>query len=116
MKVEYFESGATFSRVAKCNGILYFCGHVDGKKGATIQDQARNLLSRYEELFEQYGTDKEHLISVTIYISDIRLVADLNEVYNQWVVPGKAPARVCVEAKIPEGYFFEMSVVAAEKD
>ena len=114
--VEFFESGATFSRVVKHNGVLYFCGHVDGKKGATIQDQARNLLERYEALFEQYGTDKEHLLSVTIYIADIDLVADLNEVYNQWVVPGKAPARVCVEAKIPAGYLFEMSVIAAEKE
>ena len=39
----------------------------------------------------------------------------LCERYEEWLNPGHAPARVCVEAKIPEGYFLEMSVVAALK-
>ena len=51
----------------------------------------------------------------TIYNSDLSLKAEMNAVWDAWLNPGHAPARVCVEAKIPEGYFLEMNVVAALK-
>jgi Putative translation initiation inhibitor, yjgF family len=110
--IKFIEPNPTFSRATVHNGIIYFCGHVDGKRHATIKEQTKALLERYDELFKQYGTDKEHLLMVTIYISDMALKAEMNEVYNAWTTPGKAPARVCVEAKIDDGFFLEMSVIA----
>ena len=50
---------------------------------------------------------------VTIYITDMALKGEMNEVYNAWTVPGKAPARVCVESKIDAPFLLEMSVIAA---
>ena len=41
------------------------------------------------------------------------LKAEMNEVYNAWTTPGRAPARVCIESKIDGGYLLEMSVIAA---
>ena len=92
--IKYIDPAATFSRATVHNGIIYFSGHVDGKKHATIKEQTKALLERYDELFKLHGTDKAHLLMVTM-------------------VPGRAPARVCIESKIDDGYLLEMSVIAA---
>ena len=111
--IKYIDPTPTFSRATVHNGVIYFTGHVDGKKHPTIKEQTKALLERYDELFKLHGTDKAHLLMVTIYISDMSLKAEMNEVYNAWTVPGRAPARVCIESKIDDGYLLEMSVIAA---
>ena len=113
--IEYVDPAPTFCRAVKHNGVIYFSGHCDGKKHDTIAGQTQALCERYEEMLEQHGSDKDHLLFVTIYISDLSLKDEMNKVWDAWLNPGHAPARVCVEAKIPEGYFLEMSVVAALK-
>ena len=72
-------------------------------------------LKNYERMLEENGSDKDHMLFVTIYISDLALKDEMNKVWEAWVNPGHAPARVCVEAKIPEGFFLEMTVIAAVK-
>lgn len=114
--IERIDPAPTFSRAVKHNGVIYFSGHVDGGRHATIAEQTEALCRRYEELLEQHGSDKDHLLFVTIYISDLSLRDEMNRVWDAWLNPGCAPARVCVEAKIPEGFFLEMSVVAAVKE
>ena len=111
--IEHIDPTPTFSRAVKHNGIIYFCGHVDGKKHDTIAGQTKALCEAYERMLKQHGSDKDHMLFVTIYISDLSLKDEMNEVWNAWLTPGCVPARVCVEAKIPEGFFLEMSVVAA---
>ena len=113
--IEYIDPAPTFARAVKHNGVIYCSGHVDGQKHDTIAGQTKALCERYEQLLEQHGSDKDHMLFVTIYISDLALKEEMNKVWDAWLNPGRAPARVCVEAKIPEGYFLEMSVVAALK-
>ena len=113
--IERIDPTPTFSRAVKHNGVIYFTGHCDGGKHATIAEQTEALLRRYEELLELHGSDKNHLLFVTIYISDLSLKEEMNQVWNAWLNPGCAPARVCVEAKIPEGYLLEMCVTAEIK-
>ena len=111
--IKYIDPTPTFSRATVHNGVIYFTGHVDGKKHPTIKEQTKALLERYDELFKLYGTDKDHLLMVTIYISDMSLKKEMNEVYNAWTTPGRSPARVCIESKIDDGFLLEMSVIAA---
>ena len=115
MEIKRYDTTATMSRVTEAGGFLYFSGHVDGQKHDTIAGQTKALCERYEQLLEQHGSDKDHMLFVTIYISDLSLKEEMNAVWDAWLNPGHAPARVCVEAKIPEGYFLEMNVVAALK-
>lgn len=112
--ISYIDSGKIFSRAVRHDGTLYFTGHC--ARGATITEQTQKLLALYDRLLAENGSDKEHLLFVTIYISDLSLKDEMNRVYEAWVVPGKEPARVCVEARIPEGFFLEMTVVAAVKE
>jgi len=104
------------SRVVEHNGTIYLCGQTakDATKG--IKEQTVTTLEKVEELLESVGSDKKHILSVTIYIRDMKDFSAMNEVWDAWVEEGHQPARACVEARMarPE-LLVEMTVVAATK-
>lgn len=116
MTIERIETGQRMSRIVKHNGTVYLCGQVAADASADIAEQTRTTLEKVEKLLEQAGSDKEHILSVTVYVRDMKDFAAMNEVWDAWVPEGFAPARACVEARMarPE-LLVEMSVVAAEK-
>ena len=104
------------SRVVIHNDTIYLCGQVckDATKGIT--EQTATMLEKVDELLLQSGTDREHLLSATVYVRDMKDFAEMNDVWDAWVPEGRAPARACVEARMarPE-LLVEISVVAAVK-
>ena len=116
MTIERIELGQRMSRIVKHNGTVYLCGQVAADASADIAEQTRTTLEKVEKLLEQAGSDKEHILSVTVYVRDMKDFAAMNEVWDAWVPEGFAPARACVEARMarPE-LLVEMTVVAAEK-
>jgi enamine deaminase RidA (YjgF/YER057c/UK114 family) len=69
-----------------------------------------------DSLLEQAGSDRQHILSATVYIRDMKDFAQMNEVWDDWVIEGHSPARTCVEARLarPE-LLVEVSVIAAVK-
>lgn len=54
-----------------------------------------------------------HLFA-TIYVTDMALKGEFNAVWDKWLHPGCAPARVCVEAGLGRGGFLaEVAITAA---
>ena len=74
------------------------------------------MLEKVDELLLESGSDREHLLSATIYIRDMKDFAIMNDVWDAWIPANHAPARACVEARMarPE-LLVEISVVAAVK-
>lgn len=116
MNIERLETGQRMSRIVKHNGTIYLCGQVAADANAGIKEQTQTMLDKVEVLLEQAGSDKEHILSATLYIRDMKDFAAMNTVWDAWVPQGHAPARACVEARMarPE-LLVEISVVAAEK-
>ena len=115
MEIKRYDVGATMSRVTEANGFLFFSGHV-AAKGESMEEQAQVLFARLDELFELFGTDKDHMVMTTIYMPDISQKEAFNKVWDQWIDEGCAPARVCVEAGLGQTpYRMEISVIAAKK-
>jgi enamine deaminase RidA (YjgF/YER057c/UK114 family) len=116
MTITRQETKTRMSRIVKHNGVIYLCGQVckDASKG--IEEQTSSMLEKVDELLEQAGSDKEHVLSATIYIKDMKDFSKMNEVWDNWVPEGFAPARACVEASMArEVLLVEISVIAAEK-
>ncbi|MGF1682231.1 RidA family protein [Photobacterium makurazakiensis] len=114
--IERQETKQRMSRIVKHNGTVYLCGQVCADATQGIKEQTQTMLDKVEVLLEQAGSDKEHMLSATIYIKDMKDFADMNEVWDNWVPAGHAPARACVEASMArEALLVEISVVAAEK-
>ena len=99
----------------KHNGTIYLCGQVcaDSEKG--IKEQTETMLAKVDTLLDQAGSDRTQILSATIYIKDMQDFAGMNEVWDEWVPEGYAPARACVQASMArESLLVEISVVAAE--
>ncbi|WP_297476487.1 RidA family protein [uncultured Photobacterium sp.] len=114
--IERQETKARMSRIVKHNGTIYLCGQVCADATKDITEQTQTMLDKVEVLLEQAGSDKEHMLSATIYIKDMSLFAEMNAVWDNWVPAGYAPARACVEASMArDALLVEISVIAAEK-
>jgi len=116
MSIERIETGQRMSRIVIHNNTLYLCGQVAKDANEGIQEQTRSMLEKVDELLAQAGSDREQLLSATIYIRDMKDFVVMNEVWDAWVPEGHAPARACVEARMarPE-LLVEISVIAAVK-
>ena len=116
MTIERQDTKARMSRIVKHNGTVYLCGQVCKDATQGITEQTSSMLEKVDELLLQAGSDREHILSATIYVSDMKYFAHMNAVWDAWVPEGHAPARACVEAKMARDVLLvEISVVAAEK-
>ena len=94
---------------------VYLAGQVaDQSKGASVAEQTKEIVGIIDEILNEAGSDKTKILSATIYLSDISTFAQMNSVWDTWVVAGHTPARATVEAKLaaPE-YTVEIAVIAA---
>ena len=113
--IERMETGQRMSRIVKHNGTVYLCGQVCKDATQGIREQTATMLEKVDDLLIQAGSDREHILSATIYIKDMQYFAEMNDVWDNWVPEGHAPARACVEASMArDALLVEISVIAAE--
>jgi len=116
MSIQRQQTKPRMSRIVIHNETIYLCGQVCKDSAKGIVDQTESMLEKVEELLLQAGSDREHLLSATIYVRDMKDFALMNEVWDAWVPEGRAPARACVEARMARAELLvEISVVAAIK-
>jgi enamine deaminase RidA (YjgF/YER057c/UK114 family) len=96
--IERIETGERSSKIVKHNGVAYLTGQV--AEGETIQDQVRTCLDKIDALLIKAGSSRNDMLRVTIWLANMKDFAGLNEVWNDWVPTGHAPARACGEAKL----------------
>ncbi|WP_375748544.1 RidA family protein [Vibrio sp. HN007] len=114
MTIERIESTERMSRIVKHNGTVYLCGQTAGDADWDIKEQTSRCLEKVEQLLEKAGSDKNKILSVTIYVRDMKDFAAMNEVWDAWVAESEKPARACVEARMARDVILvEMSVIAA---
>ena len=114
MEIKRYETKQRMSRAVIHNNTIYLCGQVakDSTKG--IKEQTETMLEKVDELLNNYGSHRDKILSATIYLKDMKLFAEMNSVWDNWVNEGFAPARACVEASMArEDLLVEISVVAA---
>jgi len=115
MTIRRIDVGARMSQAVVHNGTVYTAGQVAmGAPGGSIAEQTADILGRIDKLLAEAGSDKSKLISATIWITDMRDFAEMNEVWDAWVSPGNTPGRACVEARLAaQRYNVEIGVIAA---
>jgi enamine deaminase RidA (YjgF/YER057c/UK114 family) len=93
----------------------YFSGYVpETTLGLSVAEQTRDILGQIEQSLAEIGSEKSKLLHATIWLADIASYDEMNAVLDAWIVPGQAPARVCVESKLADpDYNLEIQVLAA---
>jgi enamine deaminase RidA (YjgF/YER057c/UK114 family) len=117
MPIERLRPGPRMSQAVILNRIVYLAGQVaTNADGKSVAEQTKDILATIDALLEQAGTDKSQLLSATIWLTDMASFAEMNKVWDGWVVPGATPARATVEsAKLASSeYKIEIAVIAAQ--
>jgi enamine deaminase RidA (YjgF/YER057c/UK114 family) len=116
MTIERIEPGPRMSQAVVHNGVVFLAGQVaQGRPGASVAEQTRDILARIDALLAAAGTDKTKLLTANIWLADIKTFDEMNGVWDKWVAPGAAPARATVEAKLAAPHYtVEIAVTAAK--
>ena len=116
MDIKRFETGPRMSQAVVHNGTVYLAGQVcDKAAGKSVGEQTQEILSIIDGLLAEAGTDKSKLLMVNIWLADMSTFAEMNAVWDKWVVAGATPGRATVEAKLAAPQFtVEIAVIAAK--
>ncbi len=116
MSIQRIGVGPRMSAAVIHGDTIYLAGQVaDKAAGASVAEQTREILSIIDGLLAEAGSDKTHILSATIYLPDIATFAEMNAVWDGWVVKGHTPARATVEAKLAAPkYTVEIACIAAK--
>jgi enamine deaminase RidA (YjgF/YER057c/UK114 family) len=116
MAVTRHHVSARLSEIAIHNGTVYLAGQIAEDTEQDISGQTREVLGHIDRLLEEANSDKSHLLSVQIYVSDMANFPAMNAVWDTWVAAGNTPPRATVEAKLANpACLVEVVVVAAQR-
>lgn len=111
--IQRFDVGTRLSEMAVHNGTVYLAGQVAGDASQDIRGQTRQVLAAIDALLGRAGTDRSKILMAQIYLPDLADFAGMNEVWEAWVVPGHAPPRATVQARLAQPQWRVEVVVTA---
>lgn len=108
-----------YSQAVKTGNLLFVSGQVafDPVTGNlvmdTLQAEAHQVMKNLEAVLTEAGAGFANVVKTTIFLSDMSLFAEVNEVYGSYFT-GDYPARETVAVKtLPRNVNVEISVIAA---
>ncbi|MGH1540463.1 MAG: RidA family protein [Arenicella sp.] len=102
------------SRVVIHNDTVYLCGQVALDVSEDIVGQTQSVLARIDEHLAEAGTDNSKILSALIHLKNTSDASTFNELWNDWLPEGCAPARTCVQAHmLREVVLVEVTITAA---
>ncbi|WP_374632368.1 RidA family protein [Ferrovibrio sp.] len=112
--ITYIDTSHRYSKAVIHGGVAYLAGQVANDPSKPVEDQTRQVLAQIDEMLARCGTDKSRLLSANLIFRDFRDFDVVNRLWDAWVVPGRAPTRTPIEAKMaaPE-FLIEIQVSAA---
>ncbi|MBQ6086083.1 MAG: RidA family protein [Bacteroidaceae bacterium] len=109
-----------YSQAIEVNGFVFASGQIpiDPATGVFveggIQEQTRQALTNAQQILQTAGTDLNHVIKTTVFLSDIANFGPMNEVYAQFFTePFSARSAVAVK-DLPKGALVEIEVIAVK--
>lgn len=115
MTIQRIEVGARMSKAVKHGNTLYLAGQVaNNPKGTSVTEQTKDILAQIDGLLAKGGSDKTKMLMCNIWLSDMSSFAEMNAVWDAWIVAGHTPARATVESNLATpDYKVEIAVIAA---
>ncbi|PTM40197.1 RidA family protein [Bosea sp. 124] len=116
MSIQRIAIGPRMSKAVVHGNTVYLAGQVaDKAAGKSVAEQTADILGIIDGLLAEAGSDKSKLLMVNIWLSDMSTFAEMNGVWDKWVVAGQTPGRATVEAKLAGPQFtVEIAVIAAK--
>ena len=115
MSIARHDPSAILSNAVEHGNTVYLAGIVAKGLEKDIKGQTKEIVDEIDRLLAKCGSSKSNILSATIWVTDIRNRAPMNEVWSAWADPKNLPARACVEAKLADPRaLVEIMIVAAK--
>ena len=115
MSITRHDPTAILSQAVQYGDTVYLAGIVAKNIDQDVKGQTKQILDDIDRLLAKCGSNKSKVLQATIWVTDIRNRAPMNEVWSAWVVPKTLPARACIEAKLADPRaLVEIMVIAAK--
>lgn len=113
--IHRIEIGSRLSEVVVHDGRVFLSGQTADDSSQCVRGQTRQILDAIDRLLRSAGTDRARVLFAHIWLRDLADFDAMNEVWEEWVPKGRAPARATVAADIlgGAGVKVEIAVQAA---
>lgn len=115
MDIERRDISGHLSKVVEHNGTVYVAGTTAEDRSVGMKQQTEQVLARIDGLLAKSGTNKSKLLSATVYISDMKQKALMNEAWLAWIDRKNPPTRACVAVELGTPETLVEIVVTAAK-
>lgn len=108
-----------YSQALEVNGFVFCSGQIGidpktGKVDPTIEGQTRQTLNNLQAVINASGSNFDHVVKITIYLTNMADYAKVNEIYTGYFTKTK-PARATVAvASLPREVLIEIDAIAVK--
>jgi 2-iminobutanoate/2-iminopropanoate deaminase len=107
-----------YNQAVKAGNMLFISGQVALIPGSSelvmdnIREETQQVMNNLKAILFAAGADFHHVVKTTIFLSDMSLFAEVNEIYGQYFA-ADYPARETVAVKgLPRNVNIEISMIA----
>lgn len=107
-----------YSQAIVANGFLFASGQIainpenSELNNGSLEEETHQVMRNIKALLVESGFEFDHIVKTTIFLSDMALFAQVNEIYGSYF-KSDFPARETVAVKgLPKGVNVEISVTA----
>ncbi|MEX0811793.1 MAG: Rid family detoxifying hydrolase [Chitinophagales bacterium] len=108
-----------YNQAVSAAGFVYVSGQIciDPENGAIINEsleaETHQVLNNLKAVLNAAGCELDDVLKTSIFLSDMRLFQEVNEIYAKYFPSDNAPARECVAVKaLPKNVNVEISAIA----
>ncbi len=98
--IKRIDTNARLSHLVIHDGVAYLSGQVATTTAADIRAQTLEVLAKLDRLLALANTDKAHILSASVWLTDMAHFDAFNARWEDWVPAGTAPARACVQSQL----------------
>lgn len=85
--------------------------------GASMAEQTAATLALIDKHLGDAGSSREHILSATVYVTDINAKQEMDDVWCEWIGgPENWPQRACVQAQLAGDTLVEITIIAARAE
>ena len=112
-------SGVPISKALISNGFLFISGQIGSAGGQLVttsfEDEVRQVFTNIETILNEHQLTFNHIVSVNVYLTDMRYFDELNAVYQTYFSK-RYPTRTCLAvAGLPKQARVELTTIASLK-
>jgi enamine deaminase RidA (YjgF/YER057c/UK114 family) len=115
MTIKRHNPSDILSKAVEANGFVFLAGIVSTDATGGVKAQTKNVVDQIDALLAQCGSDKSKIVQAQIWVPDIKMRGEMNEIWKAWNAGKDLPARACVEAKLADPKLLVEIMVTAVK-